>query len=160
MAFNKPRYQRRYYRLNKEALLEAANHYYHTNKPRILKRHKQRRKSDPQFRKYSSDKAKKWRRQNPEKARENSIKSTRETVAVRKDYVNHQKNKPCKDCKKRFPTVCMDFDHLPGFRKKKIISSMIRDGSSLQDIQKEIGKCELVCACCHRLRGLKRFSER
>lgn len=58
------------------------------------------------------------------------------------------------DCKRSFPPECMDFDHL----KDKIaaISRMIADFYSKESILEEIKKCELICACCHRIRTKKR----
>src|SRR6185436_15631550 len=32
-------------------------------------------------------------------------------------YIERAKNIPCSDCGKKFPTVCMHFDHMPGFVK-------------------------------------------
>lgn len=63
----------------------------------------------------------------------------------------------CRDCHNKFPAVCMDFDHLPGTHKVAGIGTMVSDARfSLDDIKAEIEKCDLVCACCHRLRTVKR----
>ena len=43
----------------------------------------------------------------------------------------------------------MDYDHRPG-TKKKFNVSVIRKGKA--EILKEIEKCDLVCANCHRIR--------
>lgn len=57
---------------------------------------------------------------------------------------------PCKDCGKRFPHVAMDFDHL---RDKLFSVSRLKNiGAPPEIIKAEIRKCELVCACCHRIR--------
>jgi hypothetical protein len=58
---------------------------------------------------------------------------------------------PCLDCGNRFPAVCMDFDHITG-EKRASVSSLLGCGYSRTAILKEIEKCELVCACCHRIR--------
>jgi L-lysine 2,3-aminomutase len=55
----------------------------------------------------------------------------------------------CVDCGEKNPIV-LDFDHLND--KKYNISRMIHDGFSWKAILKEIKKCEVVCANCHRLR--------
>ncbi len=65
------------------------------------------------------------------------------------------KSKPCLDCGRRFPYVCMDFDHLGD--KKHNIANMISGGWSWKAIQAEIAKCELVCSNCHRIRTHERF---
>lgn len=51
--------------------------------------------------------------------------------------------------------IILDFDHIRD--KKYNISRMIHDGFSWKAIKKEIEKCEVVCANCHRLRTYNRF---
>src|SRR5689334_5385622 len=58
---------------------------------------------------------------------------------------------PCTDCGARWPAVAMDFDHVRGV-KIASIATMQSSARSLAVIKAEILKCELVCACCHRLR--------
>ena len=65
------------------------------------------------------------------------------------------KDKPCKDCGKQYHFSLMDFDHLPGTEKDFSISSCI-GRKSLEKLQEEIGKCEVVCALCHRVRTWNR----
>lgn len=66
--------------------------------------------------------------------------------------------KPCIDCGKFYDPICMDYDHLPQFKKKKNISRMLSAGSSIQTILDEIAKCELVCSNCHRMRTRDRMN--
>lgn len=54
----------------------------------------------------------------------------------------------CVDCKASDPRV-LEFDHLGD--KEYNVSSMIRD-FSLENLQREVNKCEIVCANCHRIR--------
>ena len=61
------------------------------------------------------------------------------------------KSAPCVDCGRCFEPVAMDFDHTSG-GKKYNISAMMRTQSSFDLILTEVGKCEVVCACCHRVR--------
>lgn len=44
----------------------------------------------------------------------------------------------------------LDFDHLPGFEKHKGIGALIRDNASIEKIEAEIAKCQVLCANCHR----------
>jgi hypothetical protein len=66
------------------------------------------------------------------------------------------KDAPCTDCQKMFPTVAMDFDHV---REPKIatISQLVTRDTTWVKILTEIGKCELVCANCHRTRTKNRL---
>ena len=60
------------------------------------------------------------------------------------------KEHPCVDCNEGDPIV-LEFDHRDPKEKKGLISIMIYN-SSLQDLNKEIAKCDVVCANCHRRR--------
>lgn len=66
-------------------------------------------------------------------------------------------NAGCSDCGETNHIV-LDFDHLHD--KKYNISRMIHDGFSWKAILKEISKCEIVCANCHRIRTHNRFTEK
>lgn len=56
---------------------------------------------------------------------------------------------PCTDCKKFYPYYVMDFDHLED--KDQNISFLAATGR-IGALKKEILKCEVVCANCHRIR--------
>jgi hypothetical protein len=60
-----------------------------------------------------------------------------------------KQSRGCTDCGEKNPIV-LDFDHL--FDKKYNISRMVHDGFSWKAILKEVAKCEVVCANCHRIR--------
>ena len=60
----------------------------------------------------------------------------------------------CVDCGECNPIV-LDFDHLKD--KKYNVSRMIHDGFSWKAIKKEIEKCQVVCANCHRIRTHNRL---
>lgn len=86
-----------------------------------------------------------------DKARRND-KKTREEI----DKITSEiKAKGCTDCKQVFHPVAMDFDHVRG-EKVLSISEMRQRGWSLTKIRKEIAKCEVVCAVCHRIRTHQR----
>jgi len=59
---------------------------------------------------------------------------------------------PCKDCGKFYPSYVMDFDHLDPNEKIEGIGYLVSTAHSWAFVEAEIAKCELVCACCHRLR--------
>ena len=71
---------------------------------------------------------------------------------------NHQRmwdyllNSSCADCKIKDPRV-LEFDHLPEFEKSFNISRAVSGSTrSWKLILKEIEKCEIVCANCHKIR--------
>lgn len=63
------------------------------------------------------------------------------------------KSQPCKDCGHTFPPEAMDLDHVRG--EKKFLLSTWR-WHSLEELQAEADKGDVVCACCHRIRTEKR----
>lgn len=58
----------------------------------------------------------------------------------------------CYDCGGSFPPEAMDFDHL-GNKKFGVATGA---GQTWDNVRREIDKCQLVCACCHRVRTQKR----
>ena len=64
-------------------------------------------------------------------------------------------DKPCKDCGGMFPPYVMDFDHVRG-TKFSDISTLMSKGVREDLLRREMNKCELVCANCHRIRSYKR----
>lgn len=68
-------------------------------------------------------------------------------------YLNEIKKKQCKDCKHKFPLECLDFHHIKGKKKFCVSGGLFQH--SLGKVLKEIKKCILVCANCHRIRTRK-----
>lgn len=60
----------------------------------------------------------------------------------------------CTDCKEKYPFYVLDFDHTRG-NKVSNIGQML-DYFSVQDILKEVAKCDIVCSNCHRERTYQR----
>lgn len=60
----------------------------------------------------------------------------------------------CYDCGGTFPHYVMEFDHCRG-DKTSTVSGLVSH-CTLTKILKEIGKCDVVCANCHRIRTHKR----
>lgn len=71
-------------------------------------------------------------------------------------FVHERKSQPCADCKRRFPPVAMDFDHVRG-TKFEIVSKLTGRLFSIKRLLEEVEKCDVVCANCHRIRTAKRL---
>lgn len=84
----------------------------------------------------------------PEKAKV-YMKRYRERI---KTFITHAKSVPCPDCRGIFLVICMDFDHVRGVKEFNISLG----GMSFSRVKKEIEKCDVVCANCHRIRTEKR----
>ncbi len=62
----------------------------------------------------------------------------------------------CMDCGENNPLV-LDFDHRDRGDKSFEVSDGVRRGCSFETIMKEIEKCDVVCANCHRIRTAKQM---
>ena len=73
-----------------------------------------------------------------------------------RDYVRKIKEQsPCTDCGKFYHFSQMDFDHLGD--KKVNVATLANSTARIAEIKKEIAKCEIVCANCHRFRTWQRL---
>lgn len=64
-------------------------------------------------------------------------------------YVELKKTLSCVKCGENHP-ACLDFHHIDPKTKERLISGLPRDGWSKERILKEIKKCVVLCANCHR----------
>jgi hypothetical protein len=87
----------------------------------------------------------KYKKKNP-----TTYKDNLELRQKKRNFISNHKNIPCTDCGKSYPHYVMDFDHL--YDKEFNISDSVRKMISNEKIEKEISKCEVVCANCHRER--------
>lgn len=70
-------------------------------------------------------------------------------------YINNLKSAPCMDCGRCFNPWVMDFDHRNPAEKEFSIAHAVEGGYTLERIKREVAKCDLVCANCHRERTYK-----
>lgn len=95
--------------------------------------------------------AKKWYLKNKVRLVDKAKRLNKIYTERNKNYVNEIKlRKGCIDCGYNKNPVGLDFDHL---RDKKFnIARLVRQPVSIKLINKELEKCEVVCAICHRIR--------
>ena len=82
-------------------------------------------------------------------------KNNEKRYKIRREWMNRQKCSPCKDCHIQYSPWVMHFDHRNPEEKKFNVSQMIKRPLDL--IQKEINKCDVVCANCHAERTHKQL---
>ncbi len=69
----------------------------------------------------------------------------------RRQLIIKLKSVPCADCGKKYPYFVMDFDHRDPSQKLFTVSAM--GTRSIKILLREIAKCDIVCANCHRIRS-------
>ena len=82
--------------------------------------------------------------------REHYLAKRAEYAKSVREYIKQEKSKPCSDCGVEYPYYVMDFDHRDPSQKTGQISTHKSRG--MKWVKKEIAKCDLVCANCHRER--------
>lgn len=94
---------------------------------------------------------------NKEKHIENTTRRKNEQKEINRQFIlDYFSTHPCIDCGET-DARCLEFDHVYG-NKLQNISSMMRNVCSVEAIKKEITKCEVRCANCHRKKTSKDFN--
>lgn len=75
--------------------------------------------------------------------------------ARHRELIRQVKSRPCADCGVQYPFYVMDFDHREGELKEFELNSVAR--TPVKAILREIEKCDVVCANCHRERTYQRL---
>lgn len=79
----------------------------------------------------------------------------RRRIDRHQQLITELKSQPCADCGQVFPPYAMDFDHLGD--KAELVSTLVYS-SGTERLLAEVGKCEVVCANCHRMRTYRRLN--
>lgn len=98
-----------------------------------------------------------WYKNNADRERKKRYLEKRKRNEEIKGFLDNEKSKPCSDCKISYHPFVMDYDHVDPKKKKMMISQAVRRGATLESVKRELEKCELVCANCHRMRTLRQM---
>lgn len=77
------------------------------------------------------------------------------TYQRHRELIRQAKLRPCADCGIQYPYYVMDFDHRDGATKAFTLSDVSR--ATRKSLLREIEKCDVVCANCHRERTHRRM---
>ena len=135
--------------------LKTCNHCREAKKPSEFNwRYKKLGVRQPTCRECRKKQQNQWYKRNREshkaKTWDNKVKRRDEARTYILGYLSSHH---CIDCGES-NTIVLEFDHVRG-RKKMAVAHMAQEGYSLEAIRKEINKCEVRCANCHRIRTHK-----
>lgn len=139
----KKEYQKSYYSENKATLNERSRKNYADNRDRYLAQNRIRYAENRDKYRASSQR---WMEENREKMldyyKDRSDETRRRVAELKQD--------PCLDCGKEYPSEVMEFDHVRGEKRFRVGAMRLH---KWERVLEEIGKCELVCCGCHRIRS-------
>ena len=93
-----------------------------------------------------------WASLSPERKREKQMKANERAEKVREFIANYKIEKGCTDCGYKKHHSALEFDHINGDKQINVCFA-----KSINQAKKEIEKCEVVCANCHRIRTYNRI---
>jgi hypothetical protein len=87
-----------------------------------------------------------------------SAKQKKQLYKVLEELHLYKEKHGCADCRNHFPHYVLEFDHRPGENKIDVVYRVLRTyGPEAAWI--EVGKCDVVCANCHKIRTYQREQE-
>ena len=86
---------------------------------------------------------------NPEYREQQKERVKRQREEIKKFILSYKLAHPCKICGEGDPD-CLDFHHLDPTQKESNINNLAQSVKSIPRLLKEIDKCILLCANCHR----------
>ncbi len=97
------------------------------------------------------DNLRRLRREWYERNREHAIKKVKERRRALKEWLEeYRKGLVCECCGEDHP-ACIDFHHRDPHEKEASISQIAKKkGWSIERMEKEIAKCDILCSNCHR----------
>jgi hypothetical protein len=106
--------------------------------------YRRRRQKDPKVKEYFRNKMRSWRLKHPEQNKETYNNRRRE----KKEWLDLIRSVGCSKCSEKDP-ACIDFHHRDPSKKDVNISVAVAHWS-IEKLQEEIKKCDLLCCNCHR----------
>jgi len=76
---------------------------------------------------------------------------------IKKWFESYKSNLCCSKCSENH-SATLDFHHKLGKNKEMDIAKMVYEGYSIERIKKELKKCIVLCANCHRKEHYKPFN--
>ena len=101
----------------------------------------------------NKDYQRKWYLKNKEKQIE---KTKRHKKKIRDWFMELKATMCCSTCGENH-IACLEFHHLDPTKKEELVSKLIAYSGSKKRIMKEVEKCIVLCANCHRKETIKPY---
>jgi len=88
----------------------------------------------------------KWYKNNQDSEKAHVYRRKRK---IKNWYKELKRNLKCETCGESHPAT-LDFHHKNSKEKESQIPYLVRGGYSIERIKKEVNKCKILCANCHR----------
>ena len=96
------------------------------------------------------------RYKNSDKERQRKKRNQKLVIEKSRNYIwEYLSNNPCIQCGESDPVV-LEFDHVDRNTKVNNVSELLK--FSIEKVKKEIEKCQVLCANCHRRKTAKQFN--
>lgn len=118
--------------------------HYLKNRGKILRKRREYLNAHPGLRREQKHR---WKKRHPDVFKRQWINDANR----RNEFLWGIKHNPCTDCGRIYPAPAMDFDHINSRSHYNVAASL-----GAKRLIKEVAKCQLVCANCHRIRTWKR----
>lgn len=80
-----------------------------------------------------------------------AAKRSKHSVDKKRALLDEFKRQPCAICGRTFPPCAMDFHHIDESVKEFGLAQYAYTAISTEDVLREVSKCMVICACCHRI---------
>jgi hypothetical protein len=87
-----------------------------------------------------------------------TAKHRKAMASVLEELHLYKEKKGCADCRNHYPHYVLEFYHMPGFQKIDVVYRVLRNYGE-EMAWKEVAKCEVVCANCHKIRTYEREND-
>lgn len=87
-----------------------------------------------------------------------SAKQKKELYKTLQELHLYKEKHGCFDCRNHYPHYVLEFDHKPEFVKIDVVYRVLRTMGP-EAAWKEVAKCDVVCANCHKIRTYQREQE-
>ena len=84
-----------------------------------------------------------------------SAKKRKQLHEVLEELHLYKEKHGCADCRNHYPHYVLEFDHKPEFNKIDNVYRVLRAYGEAA-AWKEVNKCDVVCANCHKIRTYQR----